>query len=151
MEYRKAKIDELDIIYDIVQDAIQTIYPRYYPMEVVNFFLELHNQASIEKDILQGCVGVLMDHDKIVGTGCYKDDHITRVYVRPAQQKKGYGSYIMDQLEKIISQKYSKACLDASLPACHLYEQRGYQTITHGRHLLEHDVVLVYEIMEKRW
>ena len=150
MEYRIANIEELDMIYDIVQEAICTIYPRYYPKEVVEFFSQLHNKQNIEKDLLTGHVGVLIDHDEIVGTGCYDENHITRVYVRPKYQKKGYGTYIMDCLEKIISLNNHQACLDASLPASHMYEKRGYQTKEHGKHMLEHDVVLVYEVMEKK-
>ncbi|RGC50900.1 GNAT family N-acetyltransferase [Absiella sp. AM29-15] len=151
MEYKQAERKDLKIVYDIVQEAIATVYPKYYPNEVVAFFHELHSMENIEKDIIDKRVGVLLDHDEVVGTGCYEYDHITRVYVRPAEQKKGYGSYIIEQLEKMISQTYPSVGLDASLPACHLYEQRGYQTITHGRHLLEHGVVLVYEIMEKKF
>lgn len=151
MEYKQAERKDLQIVYDIVQEAIATVYPKYYPKEVVAFFHELHSMENIEKDMIGKRVGVLLDHDEVVGTGCYEHDHITRVYVRPDEQKKGYGSYIIKQLEKMISQTYPSVGLDASLPACHLYEQRGYQTITHGRHLLEHDVVLVYEIMEKKF
>ena len=41
------------------------------------------------------------------------------------------------------------AWLEASLPACLLYEHRGYRTVRHDRWPLENGVVLVYEIMEK--
>ena len=83
------------------------------------------------------------------GTGCYQDNHITRVYVLPEFQGRGYGTFIMEQLEDIIAGEYDKVYLDASLPACHLYEKRGYQTIRHDRWNVENGVVLVYEIMEK--
>ena len=81
----------------------------------------------------------------IVGTGCYDDNHITRVYVKPGFQGQGYGSHIMQCLENEISLKYDKVNLDASLPACHLYEKRGYQTIKHERLNVENGVILVYE------
>lgn len=41
--------------------------------------------------------------------------------------------------------------LDASLPAVCLYGHRGYKTVGHGIYELEHNVKLVYEIMEKNW
>ncbi len=31
MEYLKAKREDLDQIYQLVQETIQTIYPQYYP------------------------------------------------------------------------------------------------------------------------
>ena len=149
MEYIKATESDTEEIFRIVQDTIKTIYPRYYPQEVVTFFGELHCRENISKDIAAGFVGVLRDDDGIVGTGCYKDDHITRVYVKPKYQGKGYGSYIMQCLENEISVKYDMAYLDASLPASHLYEKRGYQTIRHEKWKVENGRVLVYEIMAK--
>ena len=87
--------------------------------------------------------------NQIVGTGSHEDNHITRVYVLPEFQGKGYGSFIMQCLEDTISKKYNAVLLDASLPASHLYEQRGYHTIRHEKWNVENDVVLVYEVMEK--
>jgi GNAT superfamily N-acetyltransferase len=90
-----------------------------------------------------------MENQTIVGTGCYEDNHITRVYVLPEYQRNGYGSYILKCLEDKISKSYDKVCLDASLPACQLYEKRGYITTEHCNFTVDNDVVLVYAIMEK--
>lgn len=150
MEYKKATLQESESIYEMVQTTIKTVYPKYYPKEVVDFFCEHHSLESILKDIENGVVGVLVDDDRMVGTGCYQNNHITRVYVLPELQGRGYGSFIMEQLEDIIAVEYDKVFLDASLPACHLYEKRGYQTIRHDRWNVENGVVLVYEIMEKK-
>lgn len=149
MEYKKATLQESESIYEMVQTTIKTVYPKYYPKEVVDFFCEHHSLENILKDIENGVVGVLVDDDRMVGTGCYQNNHITRVYVLPEFQGRGFGSFIMEQLEDIIAVEYDKVFLDASLPACHLYEKRGYQTIRHDRWNVENGVVLVYEIMEK--
>lgn len=37
MEYRLATKEECDTIYQLVQETIKTVYPKYYPKEVVNF------------------------------------------------------------------------------------------------------------------
>lgn len=150
MEYIKATEKDLEQIVILVQETIKTIYPKYYPKEVVDFFCELHCQENIFNDIKAGLVGVLKKDNEILGTGCYKDNHITRIYVKPAFQKQGYGSYIMQCLENEIGLQHDTVCLDASLPASHLYEKRGYETIKHERWNVENGVVLVYEIMEKR-
>lgn len=149
MEYKKATLQESESIYEMVQTTIKTVYPKYYPKEVVDFFCEHHSLENILRDIENGVVGVLIDNDRMVGTGCYQDNHITRVYVLPEFQGRGYGTFIMEQLEDIIAGEYDIVCLDASLPASHLYEKRGYQTIRHDRWNVENGVVLVYEIMEK--
>lgn len=149
MKYIHASVSDAKQITTLVQRTIQTIYPKYYPKEVVDFFLNLHSYETIRKDIESGCVGVLIKDDKIIGTGQHQGNHITRVYVDPDYQGQGCGSYIMDCLEKAISQQCNKAVLDSSLPACHLYEKRGYQTIRDERWPMENGVILVYEVMEK--
>lgn len=149
MRYELAKTEDLQTVYDVVQHTIKTIYPKYYPAEVVDFFCEHHSRAAILKDIENGYVSVLKIDGNIVATGCFVDNHITRVYVLPEYQKKGYGTFIMKNIEAQISEKYDKADLDASLPAAALYEKLGFSTIKHERHLVENEVILAYEVMEK--
>ncbi len=149
MEYVKATEKDLEQISMLVKDTIQEVYPKYYPEEVVDFFGELHCKKNIFEDIKSGFVGVLRDGNMIVGTGCYKDNHITRVYVKKECQGEGYGSYIMQCLENQIRLQYDTVYLDASLPASHLYEKRGYQTIKHKKWNVENGRILVYEIMVK--
>lgn len=85
----------------------------------------------------------------MIGTGCFAHNHITRVYVLPEHQKKGYGTFIIKNIEAQISEKYDKTYLDASLPAAALYEKLGFSTIKHERYPVENGVILAYEVMEK--
>lgn len=87
MIYELAKPEDIQAVYNVVQHTIKTIYPKYYPMEVVDFFSEHHSEDAIEKDIKNGYVSVLKIDGTIVATGCFVDDHITRVYVLPEHQK----------------------------------------------------------------
>ena len=149
MTYELAIIEELQAVYDIVQHTIKTVYPKFYPTEVVDFFCNHHSIDAIRNDIENGYVSVLKVDDEIVGTGCFIDDHITRVYVLPEHQKKGYGTFIIKSIEASILSKYDKAYLDASLPAARLYEKLGFKTIKHEQYPVENEVILAYEIMEK--
>ena len=151
MDYIKATQKDLEQITALVQETIKTVYPKYYPREVVELFCGLHSLENIKKDVEDGRVGVLKVENEIVGTGCFKENHITRVYVKPSEQRKGYGSYIMQCLEQEISLQYDTVNLEASLPACCMYEKRGYKTVKHDRWEVENGVVLVYEIMEKQF
>ena len=150
MKYITATAQDVEQITALVQETIKTIYPKYYPKEVVDFFSELHCLKNIRTDVEDGRVGVLKIDNEMVGTGCFKENHITRVYVKPSAQRKGYGNYIMQCLEKEIALQHDTVNLDASLPACCLYEKRGYKTVKHERWNVANGVVLVYEIMEKR-
>lgn len=149
LQYIKATLEETESVYSIVQDTIKAIYPKYYPTEVVDFFCELHCTENIKRDIEEGRVGVLKADETIVGTGCYTDNHITRVFVLPQYQGQGFGSFIMQSLEDEISKNFDKVILDASLAASGLYEKREYKTVEHCRLDCANNTVLVYEIMEK--
>lgn len=150
MEYVTATSDMAGAIYDVLHTAIETVYPKYYPKEVVTFFCKHHSKEHILDGIKSGNMGVLIDKDLVVGTGCFDGNHITGVYVLPAYQNQGCGSHIMDFLETEIAKKHDTVILDASLAAVCLYEHRGYKTMGHGMYKLENDVKLVYEIMEKK-
>ncbi len=150
MEYVTATFDMVDAVYNVLHTTIKTIYPKYYPKEVANFFCQHHSKEHILDGIASGNMGVLVKSGAIVGTGCYAGNHITGLYVLPHYQKQGYGSQILNCLEAEIVKKHDVAILDASLPAVFLYEHRGYKTVGHGVCELDNDVRLVYEIMEKR-
>lgn len=149
MEYKKATEKDIEQIVMLVQDTIRSVYPKYYPNEIVDFFCQLHCKENILKDTENSLVGILQNDNTIIGTGCYENNHITRVYVKPEYQEQGYGSYIIQCIENEISLKYDMVYLDVSLPASHLYEKRGYQTIMHERWKVGNRVILVYEVMKK--
>lgn len=149
MEYRLATEVEVEAVHKLVESTIKTIYPKYYPTEVVKFFCTHHNRDAIVQDVANGKVSILIIENEIVGTGCFVNNHITRVYVLPKHQGKGYGTFIVEKIEAEIKKNYDKAFLDASLPAARLYEKLGYKTIKHEKYLLENEVILVYEVMEK--
>lgn len=150
MKYVTATFDMVNAIQNVLHDTIRTIYPKYYPKEVVDFFCRHHSKEHIADGIASGNMGVLVYDNVIVGTGCFDNNHITGVYVLPSYQNQGCGTKIINCLESKISKKHDIAILDASLPAVFLYEHRGYKTVGHGIYELENNVNLVYEIMEKK-
>ena len=149
MEYRLAKNEDVKYIYEIVQDTVRKVYPKYYLPEIVDMFCEFHNEKKIEEDIRNRKTYVLAENNRIIGTGTIDGNHITRVYVLPDFQGKGFGSFIMDQLEAELREQYDTAEIDASLPACSMYYGRGYKTTDHGTWECAGGVIQVYEIMEK--
>ena len=112
------------------------------------FFANLHCFDHVMQDIVNGLVYVLEVEGRIVGTGSFQGNHITRVYILPDSQGKGYGKYIVEQLEGMLDE-YDEITLDASLPACAFYEHPGDLTDHHERYECENGAVLVYDIMKK--
>lgn len=151
MRYIAANKEHADAIHNALQSTIRSVYPKYYPAEVAEFFCKLHSIEHVREGIASGNMGVLLSDDgEVVGTGCYDGNHITGVYVLPDWQGRGCGTQIINRLEELIGADHDTACLDASLPAACLYEHRGYKTIGHGIMDLDNGVKLVYEKMEKQ-
>ena len=149
MEFKMAKQENLEQVYELVQETIKTIYPKYYLPEIVEMFCEYHSYDNVLKDIKARNTYILLKGETLIGTGTTQENHITRVYVLPRFQGKGYGTYIMRQLEEQIRKNYDIVDIDASLPACRLYQRLGYATVDHGIWECRNGVIQVYEIMKK--
>lgn len=150
MDFQLANKNNLEQVYELVQETIQSVYPKYYLPEIVDMFSEYHCKEHVLQDILARNTYILLQGDTLVGTGTIQENHITRVYVLPRFQGKGYGTYIMNRLEELIKEHYDTIDIDASLPACRLYQRLGYQTVDHGIWECKNGVIQVYEIMKKK-
>jgi GNAT superfamily N-acetyltransferase len=145
-----ATIDHLDIVLRIVKSTIQTVYPAYYPSGAIEFFLDYHSDAATRAAIERGEVYLFEENSEFVATGSVEGNYLTRLFVLPEHQGKGYGSHIMDFLEDLAFQDHLEARLDASLPAVGMYLKRGYEISAYQRERTFQDHYLCYFDMKKR-
>lgn len=143
-----ANLNQTDEIYNLVQETIKTVYPKYYASGVVDFFCQHHSVEKIREDIEKGFVYVVELDEKIVATGTLDGNHITRVFVKPEYQGQGIGTFIFDTFEKKIFDHADFVELDASLAASLMYEKRGYKTVRHEINDCENGSILVYEVLQ---
>ena len=149
IQYRKATPDDAQRVCYIIRHTKDVIYPDYYTQEVVEYVDRYYTLEIINSDIEQGRTRVLVMDGEIIGTGSRVDNHIMRVYVLPEFQGQGFGSRIMDELEKEIFEGCDDCVLEASLPACIFYENRGYKTVKHVKEDFGDGKCMIYEIMRK--
>ena len=149
MEYTKATIEDMEEIYNLVQDTIKEVYPRYYPEEVVRFFSQQQSWENLERDLDEERIYVLLDSEHVIGVGSFEGNHITRVFVRTDYQSHGVGSFIMQHLEDRIEREYETVHLESTMPAVIMCEKRGYRTVRHEKWTVRNGAVLVYPVMEK--
>ncbi len=149
MNLVRAMGNHLETVKFIVKNTIETIYPNYYPAGAVDFFLKHHSENTIKKAILDGSVYLLQDEDTYVGTGSINKNEIGRIFVLPQYQGKGYGTALMNELEKIIYRNYTEIILDASLPAYEMYIHRGYVPMEYHSIKTENGHYLCYHVMKK--
>ena len=149
MRIRLANTEDYEAIYELVHTTVQSVYPYYYLPEVVNFFIQHHNETNITKDILKNCVYVLVEEDKIVGTATMEGRYIGRVYVLPKYHGRGYGNAIMDALETEIAKEHTTSYLDASFPSYDFNLRRGYIPTEYHKFKVENERIMCYYAMEK--
>jgi len=150
MRIRNAVPEDIDTIFTIVQTTINSVYPKYYPEDVVNYFAGLHSLDNLKNALKTEYILLVEDFDQVIGTGALLGNEIKRVFVMPAFQGMGYGSLILDELEKkALENGYNEVVLYSSLPAYSLYQKRGYEPLEFYRMRTEKGQVLCYHKMLK--
>ena len=151
MNIRKASPADLPMVGFITRRTIQEVYPRYYPHGAVEFFLDWHKDKNILPDIEAGEVYLLFDGGMAAGTVTLHGEEITRLYVQPGLQGRGYGRALLDFAERAIGERYGKIRLEASLPAAAIYWKRGYRVTDMLTETQERGDMLCWDVMEKTW
>lgn len=139
MEFILATEELVDEVFAVVKASVEAVYPAYYSEEMIRFFLELHGPEQIRKDILKldqngrakrdTAVYLLRDQGRFVATGTVGRRHLTRAYVVPESRKKGYGTAMMDFMEKEAALLAKDVIIESSVPARTFYERRGYREV----------------------
>jgi GNAT superfamily N-acetyltransferase len=131
-EYTEANFDD---VYRIVHKTIEEIYPKYYPRSAVDFFHSHHSKENMIEKLPKEITLLLFDGNKTAGTASLFHNEISRFFVLPAYQGKGYGRVLLQELEKKVDNgKYDEILLDSSLGAVSFYQKnkytfRNYKTI----------------------
>ena len=149
MEIRKAEIEEFEIVKKITQTTICTVYPKYYPAGAVEFFSQHHSDERIWKDIEAGAVYVLTDDGICAGTVTVTGNEISRLFVLPEYQHRGFGRALLDFAEEKIGASFDTIRVDASLPAKKIYLLRGYKETEYHIIPTGNGDYLCYDVMEK--
>lgn len=144
-DFRNADLTDVKRLID---RTIGISYPGVYPQEAVDYFLSYHTEEHIVEDSERGYTLVL-ETDRIVGTGTLLGSTIKRVFVNPSCHHRGFGTHLMHALEnEAFSRGIRKLDLSASLPSKHFYEILGYKTeceayipVQNGKHLKYYEMV----------
>ena len=115
-----------DDVFDVIHKTIEEIYPKYYPQSAVDFFHSHHSKETMKKQMPNEFTLVLLEDNKLFGTGTLFENEIKRFFILPEYQNKGYGKILLKELEKEINKKYDKIILDSSLGAVEFYQKNNY-------------------------
>lgn len=147
MEIIRATAEDIISVRRITQMTISAVYPKYYPIGAVEFFMRHHSDAHIARDIADKKVYLLQVEGENIGTVTICGNEISRLFVLPAFQHKGYGTFLMNFAENQVMQDHRMIILDASLPAKKLYHKRGYKEVAYHMIETENGDFLCYDTM----
>jgi len=146
---RRFKREDLKATVELIHTTIKLCYPWIYPLEVIDFFLKYHSPEQILKKASEGKMFLIVDIEKIIGTGYLVGDEIGGIYILPDEQKKGYGRKMMDHLLGVAKNNGLKRIwLDATPFAKPLYDNMNFDLVKKARDLVG-DKPLDYYVMEK--
>ncbi len=131
----------------ITQTTIRTVYPRYYPAGAVEFFRRHHSDERIRADIAASKVYLLREGGEAAGTVTVDGSSVSRLFVLPQHQHKGYGRALLDFAEAAVLSQNDAVRIDASLPAKGLYKKRGYRETEYHVIRTEQGDYLCYDVM----
>ena len=130
MSIKLAQKSDFHVVKEITHTTINEIYPHYYPIGAVAFFLSHHNDENIGNDISSKCVFLCCDvGHNVVGTVTIKKNEICRLFVLPQYQGKGYGKELLEFAKSEIAKCYHEIILAASFSAKSIYQKRGYKEL----------------------
>lgn len=66
MEFILANRQDTETVYQLVQETITSVYPKYYLQEIVDMFCEFHSRDTIMQDIIAQNVYLLLDGGELV-------------------------------------------------------------------------------------
>lgn len=136
-------------VVEIVEKTVKEIYPHYYPAGAVQFFLEFHKEQKIREAMGEEKIYLAAVRGVTMGTGSIRGNEICRLFLLPEYQARGYGSRLMDLLEKKVFRKYQAVHIAASFPAESMYLKRGYRITSYEKIATENGDFLCYHTMEK--
>ena len=150
MKIIRAVPENFPEVKQITQATIRAVYPRYYPAGAVEFFCRHHSDERISSDIAAGKVYLIGEGACFSGTVTISGNGISRLFVLPQEQHKGYGRALLDFAEQAVLARYGAVVVDASLPAKPIYRKRGYRETECHIIPAENGDFLCYDVMELR-
>lgn len=147
---RLATLADLNTVTKIVQQTIREQYPHYYPAGAVALFLEGHSAVHIGADVEKNIVWLAEDDTGApVGTITIDGNHLTRLYVLPSAQGRGYGGAMLDFAEAQVAKNHDTAVLETTPLGRLIYRKRGYVETDYHLMWAENGDLLAYDDMEK--
>lgn len=139
---RKICDKDLPACSKLICQVIQEIEAKYYSPEVITGWQDYNSLSNLKEEAKNTEFIVYEKDERILGVGAIAQNHIKKVYVSPAHQKKGIGRSLVDCLEQIAKEKGFRECeLNSTVNALDFYKHLGYKE--QGPIIIEKNKIIV--------
>jgi GNAT superfamily N-acetyltransferase len=125
---REFEAQDAPSVSTLICRCLREVNSRDYPRETIEHMTEVFSPSNLPKWFTgMDTVIVLVEGQRILGTGSLKDNRIMTVFVSPDDHKKGIGTKLMDYLEGVATQRgHQTVVLNSSLSSFQFYRGRNY-------------------------
>ncbi len=152
LDIREFELNDILKIEKLIGKTIDISFLGYYSKEAREFLKKrVHSARHIKRHAKEGFTCILEDVDKsLIGTGTLINDIITRVYIYPGYQNRGYGKSVMQYLERMAFRNEIRTIsLHAMLPALSFYVSLGYVIVEDTSYTINNEIKVFVFKMKK--
>lgn len=130
MTIRKFKKEDATKVSNLIRKCLKEVNSKDYSKNIINFMCSYFTSGKVEENAKNRDVYVIIEKNKLLGTGALKDNIILSVFIHPKAHRKGIGTKLMNYIEKKArDRKYEFVKVPASITAVGFYKKRGYKKI----------------------
>ena len=150
MHIRQAQLSDLPIIKNILHQSVKHYLPLVYQPEVIDYFLDYHNDQSISKGITDGYTLLAFQDNIAVATANITNNYVGGMYVLPGYTRHKLGSCLIKEILAYAEKaNLNRVWLEATLGSEEFYLSLGFTMLATRYTPMENNMRLYYFDMEK--
>lgn len=150
MHIRQAQLSDLPVIKNILHQSVKHFLPLVYQPEVIDYFLDYHNDGRIKKGITEGYTLLAFQDSKAVATANITNNYIGGMYVLPDYTRHKLGTLLIKEILAYAKRtKIDRVWLEATLGSEEFYYALDFTMIATRYTPMDNNMRLYYFDMEK--
>lgn len=122
-----ATIEHAESIGRVIREAIKRVNAKDYPAAEINRLLQSFTAEKVATLLQHRQTLVALVGEEVVGTGAIQGTEVKSVFVEPDWHRRGIGTALMRELEKIAARdRIERLEVSSSLSATQFYSALGY-------------------------
>ncbi len=124
---KRAEAKHVEGISNVIRDAIERVNAKDYPLAEIDRLVQNFSPENVRELLKSRQTLAALVAGNVVGTGAIEGAHIKSVFVSPDWHRKGIGTALVGELEKIAASQGTETLeVSSSLSAIQFYAALGF-------------------------